>query len=58
LLIRDGEVIGWLASNNGEFMFPFADLDNDITCICPKLMQEDSAMFDRAVQDLVAKLGT
>ena len=58
LLIRDGEVIGWLASNNGEFMFPFADLDNDVTCICPKLMQEDSAMFDRAVQDLVAKLGT
>lgn len=58
LLIRDGEVIGWLASNNGEFMFPFADLDNDVTCICPKLMQEDSAMFDRAVQDLVTKLGT
>jgi hypothetical protein len=58
LLIRDGEVIGWLASNNGEFMFPFADLDNDVTCICPKLMQEDSAMFDWAVQDLVTKLGT
>jgi len=58
LLIRDGEVIGWLASNNEEFKFPFADLDNDVTCICPNLKQEDSAMFDWAVQDLVTKLVT
>jgi len=58
LLIRDGEIIGWLASNNGEFKFPFADLDNDVTCICPNLKQEDSAMFDWAVKDLVTKLGT
>ena len=56
LIIKDGAVIAWLASNNNSHTFPFDYVDSEISCISPYLKEDDSDAYQTAVKSLIDAL--
>ena len=56
LIIKDGQVIAWLASNNNSHSFPFDYVDSEIPCISPNLKENDPEAYEAAVKSLLEKL--
>ena len=53
LIIKDGQVIAWLASNNNSHTFPFDYVDSEIPCISPDLKENDPEAYEAAVKSLI-----
>ena len=53
LILKEGKVIAWLASNNNSHTFPFDYNDTEIPCISPYLKQNDPDAYEAAVKSLI-----
>ena len=53
LILKDGKVIAWLASNNNSHTFPFDYNDTEIPCISPHLKECDPEAYQAAVKSLI-----
>ena len=53
LILKDGKVIAWLASNNNSHTFPFDYTDTEIPCISPHLKESDTEAYQAAVKSLI-----
>lgn len=53
LILKDGKVIAWLASNNNSHTFPFDYNDTEIPCISPHLKESDTEAYQAAVKSLI-----
>jgi hypothetical protein len=53
LILKDGKVIAWLASNNNSHTFPFDYNDTEIPCISPHFKECDPEAYQVAVKSLI-----
>ena len=60
LLLQDGIIVAWLATNNNPHFFPFGDAGEEwfssLPCISPYLKQNDPEAYEAAVKNLLDKL--
>ena len=60
LLLKDGIIIAWLATNNNPHFFPFGDAGEEwfssLPCISPYLKQNDPKTYEAAVESLLEEL--
>ena len=58
LLLKDGIVVAWLATNNNPHFWPFGDeyTETSIPCISPYLKKNFPENFEVAVRNLLKKL--
>lgn len=60
LLLQDGIIVAWLATNNNPHFFPFGDVGEEwfssLPCISPYLKQNDPEAYEAAVESLLDKL--
>ena len=56
LLLQDGIIVAWLATNNNPHFFPFGDAGEEwfssLPCISPYLKQNDPEAYEAAVENL------
>ena len=52
LLLKDGIIVAWLATNNNPHLFPFDGQVTDIPCISPYLKQNEPEAYEAAVENL------
>jgi len=60
LLLKDGIVVAWLATNNNSHFFPFGDAGEEwfssLPCISPYLKENNPEAYEAAVKSLLEKL--
>tara|TARA_X000000950_G_scaffold116850_2_gene146575 strand:+ start:11016 stop:11867 length:852 start_codon:yes stop_codon:yes gene_type:complete len=56
LLLKDGIVVAWLATNNNPHFFPFDYIDSNLACISPHLKENNPKTYKVAVKSLLEKL--
>ena len=56
LILKDGKVIAWLATNNNSHTFPFDYNDTEIPCISPNFKESDIEAYEAAVKSLIDML--
>ncbi len=53
LILKNGKVIAWLASNNNFHTFPFDYNDTEIPCISPNFKESDPEAYEATVKSLI-----
>jgi len=57
LLLQDGIIVAWLATNNNPHFFPFGDAGEEwfssLPCISPYLKQNDPEAYQAAIKSLI-----